>query len=192
MTIAISTAADRVGKGIFVKDFFRCLSLCLFLLNTGELSRSEVAGQKTITIWLIPSEPSSPDAGMPGMQNCSLPHDMPQALTNNVEREIENFNKRLAAGHITVLNTQEPLKAQLVNWSPEMAVPNWVWVRSQVVTLRTLERFAQQRGVHINVRFITWDRAFQDLRKALESDDDRGAPDGTDPAGGPDQVRLHS
>jgi hypothetical protein len=58
-----------------------------------------------------------------------------------------------------------------------MAVPNWVWVKSQVETLKALERFADQHQIDVHVRFITWDRALSDLKATWEGTSAYDPPD---------------
>jgi hypothetical protein len=58
-----------------------------------------------------------------------------------------------------------------------MAVPNWVWVRSQKETLRALTRFSSDHGIRIRVRFVTWDRALGDLADTWEGHSAYEPPD---------------
>jgi hypothetical protein len=80
-----------------------------------------------------------------------------------IRREIDEFNRRLEGKQITVVNALPPLATQLIIRNPQFSAVNWSWVSSQLVTIAALERFAKQSAVHVNVRFVTWDEAFQGL-----------------------------
>jgi len=80
----------------------------------------------TLVVWLIPSEPATPAAGLEASTECESELHQTGTRTDATEAEIDEFNARLAKTLVTVANTQDPLKAQLIDWSPEMAVPNWV------------------------------------------------------------------
>jgi ABC-type glycerol-3-phosphate transport system substrate-binding protein len=92
----------------------------------------------------------------------SGPNDV--ASGERTRQEIAAFNRTLEGQHITVLNTQPPLDTQLLVTNPELTVVNWNWVSSQRLTLTALERFAVAHSVHVNIRFITWGEAFDELR----------------------------
>ena len=124
-----------------------------------------------LVVWLIPSEPATPDAGIGATTDCENDTNQTGTLPQRIEEEIGRFNAEMAQTRVTVINTQDRFKAQLVDWSPEMAVPNWVWVRSQRATLKTLTEFANSHKIYIRVRFITWDRALSDLTATWEGAD---------------------
>ena len=144
----------------------------------------EPVHRAALVVWLIPSEPVTPAAGIGGVNVC--PRDAagreeeatPAAiLPSRIEEEIDQFNAARSRTRVSVINTQEPFKIQLIDWSQEMAVPNWVWVKSQVETLRALERFADRDQIDIRVRFITWDRALSDLKATWEGKSAYDPPD---------------
>ncbi len=130
-----------------------------------------------LVVWLIPSEPAAPDAGIGATTDCATEPRQTGTLPGRIEEEIEQFNAAMAQTRVTVINTQERFKPQLIDWSPEMAVPNWVWVRSQRATLEALGRFADLRKIDIRVRFITWDRALADLTATWGGQNAYEAPD---------------
>jgi len=66
---------------------------------------------------------------------------------------------------VRVLNTLPPLDQQLIVWNSAFAVPNWAWVKNQTETIEALRRFATEQNTRIDVRFVTWDRAFADLAR---------------------------
>ena len=105
---------------------------------------------RPITVWLIPSEEAEARATTE-----------PSKITG----EIRGFNAALehAEGRVRVLNTLPPLDQQLIVFNEAFGVPNWAWVKNQIETIRALQRFSELHDVTINVRFITWDRAFSDL-----------------------------
>src|SRR5579864_8839084 len=70
------------------------------------------AEERALTVWLMPAEEAGPNAPVGGAET---------------RREIREFNDRLVGRHITVLNTQPPLDAQLVVRNPQFAVVNWSW-----------------------------------------------------------------
>jgi len=138
---------------------------------------AQPAGRSSLVVWLIPSEPATPSAGIGKTNDCGPEATPTSTLPERIQEEIERFNEARSRTRVTVVNTQEPFKAQLIDWSPEMAVPNWVWVKSQSETLSALERFANLNKIDIRVRFITWDRALSDLRATWEGKSAYDPPD---------------
>jgi hypothetical protein len=134
-------------------------------------------GLNQLVVWLIPSEPATPDAGIGGTSDCENDTNQTGTLPQRIEEEIAHFNAEMAQTRVAVINTQDRFKAQLIDWSPEMAVPNWVWVRSQRATLKALSEFANSHKIYIRVRFITWDRALSDLTATWEGHNAYEAPD---------------
>jgi ABC-type glycerol-3-phosphate transport system substrate-binding protein len=125
----------------------RAAACCAVLLSVRAAS---TADRKEITVWLMPAEPASPNAPSAGEE---------------IRREIDEFNQSLKGKNITVVNTQPPLATQLIVRNPQFAAVNWSWVSSQLVTIAALEDFASQpdHKIHVNLRFVTWDEAFQEL-----------------------------
>jgi hypothetical protein len=146
----------------------RLLMMVLFAALSAVRAGAEPAPRKALVVWLIPSEPATPAAGIGGLNDCESDARPAGTLPGRIEEEIDAYNTARSQTRVTVINTQDPFKMQLIDWSPEMAVPNWVWVKSQTETLRALERFADQNRVDIRVRFITWDRALADLKSTWE------------------------
>jgi hypothetical protein len=107
----------------------------------------------SVTLWLMPAEPPA--------------EDTPPVRTR-VDDEIADFNKEFGDGRpVTVLNTTvQHRRAQLIVWNPQFAVPSWAMVKGQHDVLRALEGFASKRRIHINVLFIDWGRAFDELQRA--------------------------
>src|SRR5689334_16282065 len=93
--------------------------ICLVLMALPALGGTVEAKRKSLTIWLMPSEPADSNKPVDG---------------SAFEGEIEEFNKRLPP-HVVVLDTIQPLRQQLIAWNSEFAVPNWAFIRSQYVTL---------------------------------------------------------
>src|ERR1039457_3699968 len=137
--------------------------LLVLALGFGARAAAPDSRSRALVIWLIPSEPAAPDAGIGSTSGCGNEPDPNRTLAQQIGEEIDRFNGEMARTRVTVINTQDRFKAQLVDWSPEMAVPNWVWVRSQRATLKALADFASTHNVDVRVRFITWDRALSDL-----------------------------
>jgi hypothetical protein len=135
------------------------------------------APSRALVVWLIPSEPAAPDAGIGSTSQCENEPDPNRTLPQKIGEEIDLFNAQMARTRVTVINTQDRFRAQLVDWSPEMAVPNWVWVRSQRATLKALADFARVHNTDIRVRFITWDHALPDLISTWEGHSAYEAPD---------------
>jgi hypothetical protein len=153
------------------------LVLVLLLWNNspGQPKTDQASG---LVVWLIPSEPATPDAGIGGTAECNDDEqNQIGTLPQRIDEEINRFNAEMAHTRVTVVNTRDRFKAQMIDWSPEMAVPNWVWVRSQRATINALSRFADKFQVNIRVRFITWDRALSNLTAAWEGRNGYEAPD---------------
>jgi hypothetical protein len=157
----------------------RALMSLSFALVLSSFASSAAGPERpnALVVWLIPSEPATPDAGIGATTDCETEPRRTGTLPGRIEEEIEQFNIERAHTRVTVINTQERFKAQLIDWSPEMAVPNWVWVRSQTGTLKALTKFADLHKIDILVRFITWDRALADLSAAWEGHNSYDAPD---------------
>lgn len=69
-----------------------------------------------------------------------------------------------------VLNTEEPLAQKLTSWNPEFSVPNGSIVLGQQRTVEALQSFARDHKVNIQVRFVTWDEAFDLLNSSRNPD----------------------
>jgi len=139
----------------------RAIALAASIVLT--LAATTVAAEpRPITVWLIPSEEAEARAASDAV---------------DIAKEIRDFNQSLAHGSVRVLNTLPPLDQQLIVWNSEFAVPNWAWVKNQTETIKALERFADLHKVKINVRFLTWDRAFADLNLPRKADDQNPPPD---------------
>ncbi len=125
------------------KFFIGTLLLAILLIQ----GLSEALGwqAQTVTVWLIPSEPADEDT----------------------RADIELFDRSVSQdGAVTVLNTRCRIyRDQLKNWNPEFDYPNFPIVKGQRETIRALARFAKQSDVRINVRFVWWGQAFQELQK---------------------------
>ncbi len=119
---------------------------CMLLLSA---RLATPADRKQITVWLMPAEQASPNALSGG---------------DEIRRNIDEFNRRLEGEDVTVVNTQPPLDTQLIIRNPQFAAVNWSWVSNQSLTIAAAKRFAKQHSVHVNIRFITWDEAFGELR----------------------------
>jgi hypothetical protein len=163
-----------------MKDF-SLRSLTVFIIYLG-IGASTVGAQgpvrrEALVVWLIPSEPATPEAGIGGVSDCETEVRSGGTLPDQIEEEIDLFNAARSRTRVTVINTQQPFKTQLIDWSPEMAVPNWVWVKSQTETIQALGRFADRHQVNVRVRFITWDRALADLKATWEGRSAYEAPD---------------
>jgi hypothetical protein len=87
-------------------------------------------------VWLIPSEGSTPSASIGGLNDCEEEATPTKTLPERIEEEIERFNATISRKRVTIVNSQKHSKAQLIDWPPEMAIPNWVWVKSQCPSLR--------------------------------------------------------
>jgi ABC-type glycerol-3-phosphate transport system substrate-binding protein len=126
------------------------LALCSIPARPGEADSSP-----GLTIWLIPSE--GPDESSP-------------VVGSSVIEQIEVFNRKYGKERqVTVLNTTVPLLLdQLVAWNPDYAVPTWPIIKGQTQTLDAISRFAATHNVHINVRFVSWGKIFEDLNSARD------------------------
>lgn len=123
----------------------------------------------TLTLWLMPAQPAEEDTPVSGPK---------------VEEEIEIFNKEFGkASIVTVVNTTDPwLRAQLKVWNQEYAGPSWPIVKGQIETLKLIAKFAQEKNVHINVRFLNWSIAFKELEQAaINKRDGKSSPGGPPP-----------
>jgi hypothetical protein len=136
--------------------------LLLFGLCFSAIPRSAPASERGLTVWLMPAEQAGPNAPVAGEE---------------IRREIQDFNRRLEGKHVTVLNTLPPLDTQLMVRNPQAGLVNWSWISSQQRTLDALERFAAARSVQVNVRFVTWDQAFAELRSHREEGATNPSPD---------------
>src|SRR5882762_7578575 len=159
-----SAGAARVRCSVANQTGVASVRALPFILLFTTVSFSAVAPAEpprrtALVVWLIPSEPLTPAAGIGGVNVCEEGATPAGTLPARIEEEIDQFNAARSRTRVIVINTQELFKTQLIDWSPEMAVPNWVWVKSQVETLRALERFADRYQIDVRVRFITWDRA---------------------------------
>jgi len=138
-----------------------CTAVFLQLAMSGIVFGTE---QRPLTVWLIPSEEAEARAGA-------------ASASPDITGEIQRFNQTLKDGPVRVLNTLPPLDQQLIVWNEAFAVPNWTWVKNQTETVRALQRFATIHQVRINVRFVTWDRAFADLNLPRKPDPNNPPPD---------------
>jgi ABC-type glycerol-3-phosphate transport system substrate-binding protein len=120
----------------------------LFLLVCGIDSALGQENKKLLTIWLIPLELADKDKTM----------------------NFDEFNAEFSqGGWVTVLNTTVPYyRDQLIAWNPQFAYPNFPIIKGQRETLTALRRFAQENGIHINIRFVWWDQAFDELKATTE------------------------
>jgi hypothetical protein len=133
-------------------------TLVLILMSSTLLA----AQNRPLTVWLIPSEEAEARAG---------------SDSNDITQEIQQFNQTLKDGPVRVLNTVPPLDQQLIVWNSAFAVPNWAWVKNQTETIRALQRFATLHKTRINVRFVTWDKAFASLTLPRTPDENNPPPD---------------
>jgi ABC-type glycerol-3-phosphate transport system substrate-binding protein len=116
-----------------------CLLACLVASCT-------LADAESLRLWIIPVE----NAG---------PGDL--AAGERIRERLDAFNREFSNSHVIVENTTDPvLKMQLLSWNQAFAAPNAAVVTSQTGTMKALAGFAEQAGVTIRVRFITWDQAF--------------------------------
>src|SRR5262245_50464669 len=137
--------------------FTLCVLLFTLTLSKVPAGQGESDSSPSLTIWLIPSE--GPDESSP-------------VVGSSVIEQIEVFNQKYWKGQkVTVLNTTVPLLLdQLVAWNPDYAVPTWPIIKGQTQTLDAISRFAATHNVHINVRFVSWGKIFEDLTSAREGD----------------------
>lgn len=123
-----------------------------------------------LTVWLIPFEPVI--SGFTG-----------RSANDNARTHIDTFNSRLDepdsdnAPHVTVLNTTlEALRDELFDPNVEHATLNWPAILSQETTVARLKSFSKANKVRIKVRFISWGRAFSELRRLSETGQATGGP----------------
>ena len=123
-----------------------CALLVMLMVIPAGLAAQEAP--KTLTIWLIPQELASKDKTM----------------------DFDAFNREVeVGGWVKVLNTTVSYyRSQLTAWNPEFAYPNFPIIKGQRRTLDVLRRFAEQNNVTINVRFVWWGQAFDELRAVTE------------------------
>ncbi|MBS1807445.1 MAG: extracellular solute-binding protein [Acidobacteria bacterium] len=127
----------------------------LFFLLLGSFSvarESEQNPNRVLTLWLMPSEP-------------------PKSISTvgkTVAEDIAEFDKKFCERcPVTVINTTIPFyRNQLIAWNPEFAVPSWAMIKGQGAVLEALTQFAKAHKVQIKVKFVSWGRAFGDLREA--------------------------
>jgi ABC-type glycerol-3-phosphate transport system substrate-binding protein len=120
----------------------------LFLLSWITSDTLGQENKRLLTVWLIPLELADKDKTM----------------------NFDEFNAEFSqGGWITVLNTTVPYyRDQLIAWNPQFAYPNFPIIKGQRETLIALRRFAQENGIHINIRFVWWDQAFDELKATTE------------------------
>ncbi len=84
---------------------------------------------------------------------------------DRLEAEISAFNNVYGNdGLVTVKNTTDALlRDQLIAPSPEYGEPDWSTIKRHRRTLTALKRFAETHNVHLNIRFVMWNRAFEHL-----------------------------
>src|SRR5579863_1218377 len=88
--------------------------LFLALALAARFGRAAAGPQKPLVVWLIPSEPATPDAGIGATTDCETELPQPGTLPGRIEEEIDQFNAAMAQTRVTVVNTQERFKAQLI------------------------------------------------------------------------------
>jgi hypothetical protein len=72
----------------------------------------------------------------------------------------------------------EPHKSQLLAWNQELNVPNSAMINGQREMLMALRRFAFSQNVHINVLFVWWGRAFDELVRYTQIGAGKDSADG--------------
>lgn len=88
-----------------------------------------------------------------------------------LESLMDEFRDSVVPPGVLVENVSDPvLRAQLLAWNSEFAMPNFGWLRGQTATLQALGRFAKENGVQVKVRFNTWTNAFTELTDAVRID----------------------
>jgi ABC-type glycerol-3-phosphate transport system substrate-binding protein len=141
------------------RKFFNASLLLTILLVPVSPSLSQAPGQQaqTVTVWLIPLEPADEDT----------------------RADIDLFDRSVSQdGPVTVLNTRCRIyRDQLKNWNPEFDYPNFPIVKGQRQTIKALARFAKQNDVHVNVRFVWWGQAFEELQKISAAKGDETCED---------------
>jgi ABC-type glycerol-3-phosphate transport system substrate-binding protein len=138
------------------RKFFIAALLLTILLIQG-LSEALGRQSQTVTVWLIPLEPAD----------------------ENTQADIDIFDRSVSRdGPVTVLNTRCRIyRDQLKNWNPEFDYPNFPIVKGQRQTIKALARFAKQNDVRINVRFVWWGQAFEELQKIRAAGGDETCED---------------
>lgn len=118
-------------------------------------------GPAVLTLWLMPSEPAA------------------SAADASMDAELAAFNARHSERGVTVLNVVDPvLVDQLRSPHPDYEMTTWDLLKGQEQTLEALGQFAGAHRVRIRVLFVTWGRAFEDLRSVDEQEQDvRYPPD---------------
>jgi ABC-type glycerol-3-phosphate transport system substrate-binding protein len=129
-----------------------CLIASLLTLSASAYGQDV---RRSLTIWLIPLE----------------------LADESTTISVDEFNEQVGeGGWVTVLNTTVPrFKDELKAWVPEFANPNFPIIKGQVKTIDALRRFAKQNDVHINVRFVWWGQAFQELQNFSNPEDEDGS-----------------
>jgi len=118
----------------------------LSLLVPSLVPAQTLAQKKSLRLWIIPIGNAGPGELTAG---------------EKIRERVDAFNREFSNSRVTVENTTDPvLKMQLLSWNPAFAVPNAAVVTSQTGTMKALASFAEQAGVTIRVRFVTWDEAF--------------------------------
>jgi ABC-type glycerol-3-phosphate transport system substrate-binding protein len=131
-----------------------CVIVALMAVPSAALAQQP---NGTLTVWLIPLELA----------------DVTTKIT------VDEFNQQFGINNpVTVLNTTtEPHKGQLLAWNQELNVPNFAMINGQRETLMALRRFALNHNVHINVLFVWWGRAFDELVRYKQSGTDKDSAD---------------
>ena len=144
----------KIGPRRLYKILGSVIALPVFLLFF-----SSAFGATDLTVWLITSVPGGENAPVAG--------------------ELEAFNHRFGAdSSVTVVNTTDSfLCDQLLARNPEFSEPDWHMITSQRGLLNELVRFAHENHVLLNVRFLSWCRAFSYLQSALGRSEEEKKPD---------------
>lgn len=144
---------------MFQSSHLRLISLvCLGLLLLPAAGESR---EDALTIWLMPSEslPQNPAEFLGAVAAV----DASGKIVFSVD--IEQFNMEVAELGVKVLNTTEsPYRDQLLAGHPDYDIQNLELIAAQRRTLRLLGTFAQALGIEIQVLFVPWSTAFNDLR----------------------------
>lgn len=156
--VQYNLSIESIGRGLMSRGVVRGVGLLIGVVLWTCVARAQ---QPELSVWLIPAENKAPN-------------DM--ARGEDIRPQIDAFNNRLRQGHVRVLNTLPPLDAQLVAWNAEFAIPNWSVVAGQQRTIEALDRFGRERGVRVNIRFITWGEAFELIRN-IPTNSAKLAPD---------------
>src|SRR5215831_13273588 len=129
MSGPVSGSGRKTIGGVRVRGMRLLVLVFGFGASSLAIGPAQPPRRPTLVVWLIPSEPAMPSAGIGGLNggnDCEAEATPTGTLRERIEEEIERFNVVRSRTRVTVINTQEPFKAQLIDWSPEMAVPNWV------------------------------------------------------------------